>query len=45
MNLTGTTPDNRCVVYVLEQVRLDKGITSVIVRITSKLAEQKQIPG
>ena len=41
MNLTGTTPNSRGVVYMREQVRLEKDFTSVTVHIMPELAEQK----
>ena len=41
MNLTGTTPNSRCVVYMREQVRLEKDFATVTVHIVPELAEQK----
>ena len=41
MNLTGTTPYSRGVVYMREQVGLKKDFTSVTVHIVPELAEQK----
>ena len=41
MNLIGTTPNSRGVVYMREQVRLGKDFTSVAVHIVPELAEQK----
>ena len=41
MNLTGTTPNSRGVVYMREQVGLEKDFTSITVHIVPELAEQK----
>ena len=45
MIFTGTTPNSRGVVYMREQVRVEKDFTSVTVHIVPDLAEQKYILG
>ena len=42
MNLTGTTPNSRGVVYMREQVDFEIDFTSVTVHIVPELAEQKK---
>ena len=45
MHLADTTPNSRGVVYMWEQVRLEKDFTSVTVYIVPELADQKYISG